>query len=47
MWDEDVKSEIAKAHAALTDTAILAEATQLLKKMKMDVTLADKILAAV
>ena len=47
MWEEDAKSELAKAHAALTDAAILAEATKLLKKMKMDVTLADKILAAV
>ena len=47
MWDADAKEWLAKAFAAITDVAILAEATRLLKKLKLDVALADNILAAV
>ena len=45
--DKLAKDELAKAYAAITDAAILAEATRLLKKMKLDVALANNILAAV
>ena len=47
-FEEDLaKSELAKACAAMSDEAIHNEATRLLKKMKMDVALADKILVVV
>lgn len=47
-FEEDMAmSERAKACAAMSDAAVLEEATRLLKKMKMDVALAPKILAAV
>ena len=45
--EELARSELAKAYAAISDAAIRTEATRLLKKMKMDVALAEKILAAV
>lgn len=41
------KDELAKACAAMADAAILNEASRLLKKMKMDASLARKILVAV
>ena len=41
------KESLAKAYAAMTNDAIHAEATRLLKKMKLDVSLAGNILAAV
>ena len=47
-FEEDMAmSERAKACAAMSDAAVLEEATRLLKKMKMDVALAEKILTAV
>ena len=45
--EELARSEIAKAYEAISDAAIRTEASRLLKKMKMDVALAEKILAAV
>lgn len=47
MLDAEAKEGLAKAYAAITDVAILNEANRLLKKMKMDVDLANNILAAV
>ena len=47
MWEAEAKEHLAEAFAAMTNGAILAEAIRLLKKMKMDVALADRILAAV
>ena len=47
MWESEAKEHLAQAFAAMTNAAILAEATRLLKKMKMDVALADNILSAV
>ncbi len=41
------KDGLAKAYAAMANDAILAEATRLLKKMKLNVALAGNILAAV
>lgn len=47
MWDADAKEWLVKSFAAITDVAILAEATRLLKQMKLDVSLSNNILAAV
>lgn len=41
------KEELVKAFAAMTDACVLTEATRLLKKMKLDVVLAQNILEAV
>ena len=41
------RNELAKANAAISETAIHNEATRLLKKMKLDVSLAEKILQVV
>ena len=41
------KESLAKAYAAMTNDAILAEATRLLKQMKLDASLGGNILAAV
>ncbi len=46
-WEAEAKENFAKACASMTNGAILAEAIRLLKKMKMDVALADRILSAV
>ena len=45
--EQMAKEGLAQAFAAMSNGAILAEAIRLLKKMKMDVALADRILAAV
>lgn len=47
MWESEAKEHLVQAYAAMTNDAILAEATRLLKKMKLDVALAGNILAAV
>ena len=47
MWDADAKELLVQAYAAMTNDAIHAEATRLLKKMKLDISLAGNILAAV
>lgn len=47
MWESEAKEHLVQAYAAMTNDAIHAEATRLLKKMKLDVTLAGNILAAV
>ena len=41
------RNELAKANAAISETAIHNEATRLLKKMKLDVSLAEKILQVI
>ena len=46
-YESEAKENLAQSFAAMTDAAILAEATRLLKKMKLDVALAGNILAAV
>ena len=45
--EKTAKESLAKAYAAMTNDAIHAEATRLLKKMKLDVALSGNILAAV
>ncbi len=47
MWETEAKEELAQSLAALSDAAIFDKVRLLLKKMKLDVALADKIVAAV
>ena len=47
MWEAEAKEELAQSLAALSDAAIFDKVRLLLKKMKLDVALAHKIVAAV
>ena len=43
--EEMARTELAKAYAALSNEAIINEAARLLKKMKLDVSMAERILS--